>query len=157
MTHLLIMPSFWGLVFFSSSYLVYISGFMNWNKPCLESILISLVFILCLLTSVVINYGNYKKSRPILAIRTLSMISILALHTIGILGSVIFIYQIQKSGLLVQSVVDTLTDSPLDIRSSAKEQGSAIGIYMSYIGWFAICAGVFYNGNKTEKRIIIFV
>ena len=131
-------PSFWGLLTWTSTSILYIAGPIAWQNPGTTGYLILCTMGLAFATSLLIHSPLYKKViySPIRRVPSLGTAPLIGLHMLGFLGPILFVYDIESTSQLSSSFIQTLLQDPLSIRKINLE-GIERGMYLGYIGWLA--------------------
>ncbi len=153
-------PSFWGVMTWSVTSVLYLFGPLDWQRPTLIGYLLLLCMGFAFLISILLLAPYYKKivysenrNFPDLKIST-----IVFLHVLGYGGAILFVFDVQASSQLDASFMQALLDDPLSIRK-ASLFGIERGIYIGYFGWLAcLLSGVkIAKGGRWTLLLLLLV
>ncbi len=146
-------PSFYGILGLFIPYAIYrFYNPLKWYKPSLEiDILVIIQLMAFALSLLIVVSGNVLKKK---AAYDKSELSILLLHIIGLMGIVIFIYDVinSQNNLLLL----TWISSPLEVRS-VQDEITSLGTQLSYAGWLACFLTIWKTKSVNNKIFLIFL
>lgn len=149
-------PSFWGLLAWTSTSALYIFGPLDWNPISATGYMLLLSMALAFLISIVFHAPLYKKAvnSPNRALPNSNINTLIALHLVGLLGSLIFAYDITAVYNQSFSFIEAFFQDPLSIRKASLD-ASPRGVYLAYFGWLASLLTGARLATKTNHRILL--
>jgi oligosaccharide repeat unit polymerase len=152
-------PSFYGIIGWSITFVLYLIGPTIWNPIAVDTIVIFVALYVSFLTSTGILRRSYELRLLTPDVpRSMNDLArvIVLLHSVGLLGLVIYVIDFSSALGGLEEFFFVLFNNSLEIRGLAGEMAS-LGTQVGYVGWVAIWLSVyvFQKSNFSPTLLIL--